>query len=71
MKSLITIVGVLAVLGGLYFLVTAIATPFLYTKTDNAVTQTAVYTIGGYNALVAVSLFAFAGLCSITQRRIL
>lgn len=69
MRTLVGILAVLSIFAGLYFLATAIATPYLYKTTDwSAIQMTQLYSMATYNAAVAAACFVFAGLCVITAR---
>jgi predicted transporter len=70
MRALVLTTGVLALLAGLWFLLSAVVTPYLYKTTDlSAIQATQIYSMGTYNAVLAIACFALAGLCLASSRR--
>lgn len=69
MRTIVGIIGVLAVLAGLYFVVNAWLLPNTYRLTDaSAIQMTQLYTMATYQAVLGIACFVFAGLCAVSAR---
>lgn len=70
MQRLSELVALIAVLGGMWFLGNAIATPYLYSTAGlSAIQATQLYSMGSYNATVGIGCFALAAVALLSARR--
>jgi len=65
---LLSILGTVSFLAGLYCLILAVLGPILVRGVYNAIQATQVYTMASYYAVLAIACWVFSYLCALAQR---